>query len=175
LAADTKQAFVTALERTHGQTLRRYIAARLRNAAHDIPDLVQEVFLRMLRLDNHEAIRNSQAYLYTVASHVLHQHALRQAAADEPPDVTDIASELERSEADPASQLDLEQRFEKIGSSLRQASPRAYATLILHRCHGLPLQEISDRLGVSYSMTKKYLAQALKHVEKQLEESREAP
>lgn len=33
----------------------------MRNAAADVPDLVQEVFLRLLRLDNHEAIRNTQA------------------------------------------------------------------------------------------------------------------
>ncbi len=175
LASETKQAFVTALEKTHGQKLRRYLAARMRNAAADVPDLVQEVFLRLLRLDNHEAIRNSQAYLYTVASHVLHQHALRQAATSESADITDIASELERTDVDPATQLELEERFERLGRGLQQMSPRAYVTLILHRCEGLPLQEISERLGVSYSMTKKYLAQALKYLEKQIEESRETP
>jgi DNA-directed RNA polymerase specialized sigma24 family protein len=70
-------------------------------------------------------------------------------------------------------QLEVEQQFEQLGNRLRLASPKAYATLILHRCHGLPLQEISGRIGVSYSMTKKYLAQALRYIEKALEESRE--
>jgi hypothetical protein len=83
LTLDPKHSFVTALEKSHGHKLRRYLAARLRNTAADVPDLVQEVFLRLLRLDDHEAIRNSQAYLYTVASHVLHQHALRQTASGE--------------------------------------------------------------------------------------------
>ena len=64
LADYAKQAFVAELEKSHGSALRRYLAARMRNAAADVPDLVQEVFLRLLRLDNHEAIRNSQAYLY---------------------------------------------------------------------------------------------------------------
>jgi RNA polymerase sigma factor (sigma-70 family) len=147
----------------------------MRNAASDVPDLVQEVFLRLLRLDSHEAIRNSQAYLYTVASHVLHQHALRQSASGESVDITDIATELELAQADPAVQLEIEQRFEQIGRGLLKESPRAYATLILHRCDGLPLQEISVRLGVSYSMTKKYLAKALKYIEKKMEDGREAP
>lgn len=175
MSLEPKHAFVTALEKSHGHKLRRYLAVRMRNAAADVPDLVQEVFLRLLRLDDHEAIRNSQAYLYTVASHVLHQHALRQSASGESVDLTDITVELERTDSDPASQLEIEDQFEQIGESLRRESPRAYATFMLHRCHGLPLQEISGRLGVSYSMTKKYLAKALKHIEQHLERAKEAP
>ncbi len=174
MTPEPKHSFVAALEKSHGQKLRRYLAARMRNAAADVPDLVQEVFLRLLRLDDHEAIRNSQAYLYTVASHVLHQHALRQTASGETADLTDIAGELERTEADPAAQFEVEQQFEHIGHALQKDLPKAYATLILHRCHGLPLQEISERLGVSYSMSKKYLAQALKYIERELERAREA-
>jgi DNA-directed RNA polymerase specialized sigma24 family protein len=71
-------------------------------------------------------------------------------------------------------QLEVEQQFEQIGRGLRQEAPRAYATLILHRCHGLSLQEISEQLGVSYSMTKKYLAKALKYIEQQIERAKEA-
>ena len=43
------------------------------------PDLVQEVFLRLLRVERHESIRNPEAYVITVAGHVLHQHTLRLA------------------------------------------------------------------------------------------------
>jgi RNA polymerase sigma factor (sigma-70 family) len=170
---DAKQAFVTELEKSHGSALRRYLAVRMRNAAADVPDLVQEVYLRLLRLDNHEAIRNSQAYLYTVASHVLHQHALRRAAAGETA-VTDFALEIGRSDSDPALQLELEQQFEQLGERLQHISPKAYATFMLHRCHGLSLQEVSEKIGASYSMTKKYLARALNFIETELEASKEA-
>ena len=174
MADHAKRAFVTELEKAHGSGLRRYLAARMRNAAADVPDLVQEVFLRLLRLDNHEAIRNSQAYLYTVASHVLHQHALRRAAAGETAAVTDFALEIGRADSDPALQLELEQQFEQLGERLREIAPKAYATFMLHRYHGLPLQEVSERIGASYSMTKKYLARALSYIETELEASREA-
>lgn len=169
-----RQAFVTELEKSHGSGLRRYLAARMRNAAADVPDLVQEVFLRMLRVDNHEAIRNSQAYLYTVASHVLHQHALRRAAAGEAAAIPEFAVEIARADSDPALQLELEQQFEQLGDRLKQASPKAYATFMLHRCHGLSLQEVSEKIGASYSMTKKYLAKALQHIETELAAGREA-
>ena len=169
-----KQAYIADLEKSHGAGLRRYLAARMRNAAADVPDLVQEVFLRLLRLDNYEAIRNAQAYLYTIASHVLHQHALRRAASGEAAAATDFALAVVREDADPAQQLELEQQFEQLGERLRQISPRAYATFMLHRCHGLSLQEVSEQIGASYSMTKKYLARALSYIETELEASREA-
>jgi RNA polymerase sigma factor (sigma-70 family) len=138
-----------------------------------VPDLVQEVFLRMLRIDNHEAIRNSQAYLYTVASHVLHQHSLRRSVAGAAA-VTDFAQEISRVDWDPALQLELEQQFEQLGERLREISPKAYATFMLHRYHGLSLQEVSEKIGASYSMTKKYLARALDYIETEFEASREA-
>lgn len=176
MTTETRLAFLTAIERDHGRQLRRFLAIRMRNAAADVPDLVQEVFLRMLRIDRHDVIRNPQAYLYTVASHVLHQHVLRQRITPESIDISDVISELQSvPDTDPELQAELDQRFETLTRGLREHSASAYATLMLHKCHGLPLQEISDRLGVTYSMTKKYLAKALKYVERELEAGKEVP
>lgn len=83
------------MEKTHGRALRRFLAVRMRHATADVPDLVQEVFLRLLRIADHESIRNPQAYLYTVASHVLHQYTLRRTVAAEPIEPVDIASQLD--------------------------------------------------------------------------------
>jgi RNA polymerase sigma-70 factor (ECF subfamily) len=170
LTSDTKHAFLTSLEKTHGRQLRRYLAARLRNAAADVPDLTQEVYLRLLRIENQETIRNTQAYLFTVASHVLHQHGLRQAATPESVEIMDVVSELQNvADTDPATQVEIEQRFEDIGRGLLQHSPKAYATLVLHRCDGVPLQDIADRFGVSYTMVKRYLSKALTYCQQRLE------
>ena len=62
------------------------IDKRVRNAA-DVPDMLQEVYLRMLRVPNVESIRSPEAYLFTVAQHVVQQHSLRQSAA--PPSIHD--------------------------------------------------------------------------------------
>jgi RNA polymerase sigma-70 factor (ECF subfamily) len=170
LSAESKHEFLTAVEQAHGRQLRRFFSARMRNAA-DVPDLVQEVFLRLLRIDRHEAIRNPQAYLYTVASHVLHQHVLRDSARTEVVRFAEVLRDLRLSDAtNPALEVETEQYFEALGRALEQHSPRAYATLVLHRCHGVPLKDISVQLGVSYTMTKRYLAQALAYCQQQLEE-----
>ena len=44
---------------------------------------------------------------------------------------------------------------------LKGLSPKARATLIMHRRDGLTLEQIGEALGVSRPMAKKYLAQAL--------------
>lgn len=170
MTSDTNRAFLTALEKTHGQQLRRYLAARLRNAAADVPDLAQEVYLRLLRIDDTETIRDTPAYLFTVASHVLHQYRLRRAAAPEAVEIMDIVPELQNvADSDPAKQAELEQRLDQLGRELFQISPRAYATLMMHRCDGLPLQEIANQFGVSYSMAKRYLSKALTYLEQRLD------
>jgi RNA polymerase sigma factor (sigma-70 family) len=172
LTTEAKHAFLTALEKTHGRQLRRYLAARMRNAAADVPDLTQEVYLRLLRIEDHETIRNPQAYLFTIASHVLHQHGLRRAAAPESVEIMDAVSELQNvPDTDPAMQVETEQRFEHLGRALLEHSPRAYATLVLHRCDGVPLQDIADQFGVSYTMAKRYLSKALLYCQQHLEES----
>jgi RNA polymerase sigma factor (sigma-70 family) len=171
VTADQKYAFLTALEKTHGSQLRRFLAMRMRNSASDVSDLVQEVFLRLLRIDDHESIRNPQAYLYTIASHVLYQYALRQSATPETLDQGDLASDIRSATfIDPAVQVELEQRFEDLGRGLKELSPRAYATLILHRCDGVPLKDIAARFGVSRTMVKRYLARALSYCQQRLDE-----
>jgi RNA polymerase sigma factor (sigma-70 family) len=174
LGSETKRAFLTSVERTYGQRLRRFVSARLRNAAADTPDLMQEVYLRLLHIDNHESIRNPQAYLFTVASHVLHQHTLRRSMSPDCVDLVDVESQLQAdAQTDPAVQAETEQTFEELGRSLQKLSPKAYATLILSRCEGLPLQQIGERLGVSRDQVKKYLARALLHMRKGLIEMKQ--
>jgi len=172
LDAESSRKFVTAMEKTYGRALRRFLAARMRHAAADVPDLVQEVFLRLLRISDHETIRNPQAYVYTVASHVLHQYALRRTAEREPIDSAGVTSELLASlDSDPAEELQLEQRFAGLGERLERHSARAYAALVMYRFEGVTLEQIGERLGVTRVMAKKYLLKAMTYCQKALEET----
>jgi RNA polymerase sigma factor (sigma-70 family) len=161
LSSPEKQAFVTEIATQHGRKLRRYLAARLRNPA-DVPDLVQEVFLRMLRVARHESIRNPEAYVMTVAGHVLHQHTLRLASHPQTVAAIDVIVDLQSAiEADPGVQLDAQRRLQELDDVLAQLAPNVHATFVLHRRDGLTLEEIAGKLGVSRPMVKKYLAKAL--------------
>jgi len=167
----SKRSFLAAVEKAHSLELRRFLAARLRNAAADVPDLVQEIYLRLLRLKDYEAIRNPQAYLFTIASHVLQQYTLRRAASIQSLAPLDVVDPLQVADAiDPAEQVDIEQRMEILGRGLQEHSPRAYAVLVMYRCEGLTLKQIGERLGVSTVMAHKYLMRAVKYCQQQLAE-----
>lgn len=162
---------MTEIERAYGRGLRRFIAARMRYASADASDVVQEVFLRLLRVEDFASIRNPQAYLYTMASHVLHQQMIRQTLTSDGGASAELSLDMSASsQVDPAAEIELEQRFEAVARGLKEISPRAYATLIMCRCDGVPLKEVAVRLGVSHSMAKKYLARALSYTQRKLHE-----
>jgi RNA polymerase sigma-70 factor (ECF subfamily) len=169
--ADDKQAFVADLARQHGQRLRQFLAKRLRNAEQDIPDLVQEVYLRLMRVPRLETIRSPQAYLFTVAFHVMYQHKLSLAAIPESVDILDALADSESyAQEDPATLLDARQRLVEMDRVLKQLPRNAHATFVLSRRYGYSLQEIAQQLGVSRGMVKKYLATAIAHFRRNFEE-----
>ena len=163
-----KHALVEQLATHQGQQLRRFLRTRVRNAA-DIPDIIQEVFLRLLRVSNHETIRTPEAYIFTIANHVAQQHAL-QATHTTAAALGAVLSELRAvAEADPAMEVMAQQCGELLDRALLQLSPKAQATFLLHRRDGKSVDEISRELGISRPMAKKYLVKALVHFRKQLQ------
>ena len=164
-----RQTFVTEIATQHGRKLRRYLAARLRNAA-DVPDLVQEVFLRLMRIERHETIRNPEAYVMTVAGHVLHQHTLRLSTTPQPASAVDVLVDLQAAiETDPVAAIDAQRRLEALDAALERLAPNQHAAFVLHRRDGMTLEEIAKILGVSRPMVKKYLAKAILRCREHLE------
>jgi RNA polymerase sigma factor (sigma-70 family) len=170
LQKEARYTFVSEIASRYGRRLLSFFAQRLRNRA-DAPDLAQEVFLRLMRVEHHETIRSPEAYLFTVASHVLHQHTLRQANIPASIDISVLFAELQpASDDDPLGRADAQQRLEQIDRSLARLPPKVSSTLLLHRFGGLSIEEIGRELGVSRPAAKKYLSQALRHCRNVLEE-----
>jgi RNA polymerase sigma factor (sigma-70 family) len=169
MSAEAARALITGLVASHGVKLRRFLLLRLRNAA-DVPDILQEVYLRMLRVPDVESIRSPEAYLFTVAQHVVQQHGLRQSAT--PPSI-ELSEMLNSARAvpdvDPVLELDAQQCLEQLQAELDRLSPKLRATFLLHRRDGLSLEEIAQRLGTSLPMVKKNLMQALVQLRQRLE------
>jgi RNA polymerase sigma factor (sigma-70 family) len=161
MALDERRQFVTALAASHGERLRRFLASRLRGAGRDVPDLAQEVYMRLWRIARPETIRNPEAYLFTIANHVLHQYTLRQAASPEPQPLPDTLMADEAT--DPMVEAGLQQRLEELDRALAQLPYKAQAALVLYRRDGYQLDEVAAQLGVSLAMVKKYLTKAILH------------
>ena len=93
MGVENKNRMIAQLAEKQGSRLHQFLRRRVRNAA-DIPDLVQEVFLRLLRVPNQETIRTPEAYLMTIARHVAQQHRLQ---AENSVDLGEVLADLPRS------------------------------------------------------------------------------
>jgi RNA polymerase sigma factor (sigma-70 family) len=165
----SKQALVADLERLHGKRLRRFLASRLRNGSADAADLVQEVYLRLLRMNHHETIRSSEAYLFTTAFHVLHQHVMHRSAMPEMVEITALIDQMAgTADTDPQQVAETEQYLVALQHALDRLPPKAQAVLVLHRRDGYTLDEIAEILGFSRANAAKYLAKALAHCRQSL-------
>lgn len=124
-------------------------------------DLTQEVYLRMLRVEDSAVIHNPEGYLYSVASNLVKERALldrRTSAA------TSGDAELENLFAEAPSveeQIDAATRARRLREVLMQLAPKCRAAIVMHYRYDLSYQEIGTQLGVSPHMVKKYLAQGI--------------
>lgn len=158
--------FVATIAAQYGRRLRQFLSVRLRNV-NDVPDIAQEVFLRLLRVKRQDAILNPEAYLFTVASHVLQQHTLRRSTDPVFVDITDADLELAAPAGeDPATRAEQAGRIEVLERALSRLPPKVGAALVMHRVGGYTVREIADQLGVSHDTVKKYLMRAAEHCRK---------
>ena len=158
---DPDKGFVERLFEEHRRALQAYFYRRIRKKS-DVADLTQEVYLRMLRVGNSEAIRNPQVYLYTVASNLVKEHAILDRRDARNLDI-DEASVQQRLGELPSldSAIDASRQAERLHAAVNQL-PLNWRTAVVLQCrYGLTYQQIADHMGVSSSMVKKYLAQAL--------------
>lgn len=154
-------ALLTGLAANHGDQLRRFLLPRVRVKA-DVPDIVHEIYLRLLRVPHWEAIRSPEAYVFTVARHVLQQHQLRQTAIPHSPDLSRLLDQSAAPpESDPMLSAAAEQCLEQLQRSLDRLPAKVQAAFMLHRRDGLSFDEISQELGVSRALAKKYILTAL--------------
>lgn len=167
-AAKPKPTLMAWLFAEHDSRLQAFFRRRIRARA-DAADLAQEVYVRMLRVSDHEAIRNPVPYLYTVANNLVKEHAVlerRQAAGID----IDAAETHEQLGTLPAldGDLDQEQRARRLRVVLKQLRPKCQEAVTLRFTEDLTYREIAVRLGVSPQMAKKYVAQALVHCRRRM-------
>jgi RNA polymerase sigma factor (sigma-70 family) len=156
----------------HRGALQAFFYRRLRIKS-DAADLVQEVYLRMLRVADPQAIRNPEAYLFTVAGNLLRENAVADRRQAQSAPVEDVVgapqlTQLPGFETD----VDTERRVARMCEVIEELSPKCCAAVVMQYRHELSYQEIAVHLGVSPRMVKKYLTQALNHFRKRMERLR---
>jgi RNA polymerase sigma factor (sigma-70 family) len=165
--SESRKAFIERLF-AHRGALQAFFYRRLRTKS-DAADLVQEVYLRMLRVSDTDAILNPEAYLFTVAANLLKENAILDRRQTEAADVGE-ADRMQIFSDVPGfdTALDITRQAARLRVVLKQLSPECCAAVMLKYRHGLSYQEIAERLEVSPSMVNKYLRQALSHCRRRM-------
>lgn len=153
------------LIRYHRQ-LFRFLMRRLRNS-QQVQDLAQEVYLRLLRVENHGDIQEPLAYVYRTAGNVVAEYRLRQHREDKRMQFDSDATEWA---AEHSPHLSPDEHAEQLNSELTlkrvlEALPPMYRdVLILRACRGLAYKEIALQLSLSVHTAEKYYFKALASV-----------
>lgn len=171
--ADTGSGAVRAVAlafRQYAPRLHRYLLRRIRRNT-EVSDLTQEIFERFLRSTQVEAIRNPQAYLFRIASHVVADSLLQDEQSVVTYDseaVEDAGKRLEHSTPD-----DLAERLgtaQELQQALHELPAMHAAVLILAVREGLSHKEVARRTGLSVSTVGLYVCEARARLRVLLEE-----
>ena len=168
MMVETKKTLVERLFAEHANALQAYLLRRVRRHP-EAAELAQEVYVRMLRVSDLGAIRNPEAYLYTVASNLAKEHARIEGRARDCVDIDDPLIQEQLAQL-PAfiGELDTDRQIKRLRDVLHELPPKCHAAVVLQYWYGLSYEQIAQRLGVSGNMVKKYLSKALVHCRRRM-------
>jgi RNA polymerase sigma-70 factor (ECF subfamily) len=146
----------------YGADLHRFLARRM-HRPQDIADLVQEVYIRLLRVENGDFVRNPRAYILRTAANVASDFMVKNRRAQEH---VVIDSEMvdhvtENPSEPPSDQLATRLSTQRqLNAALAKLPPIHQAVLLMHAREGYRYDEIAERLNVSIHQVERYLASA---------------
>lgn len=154
-------------DRYHDQLL-RFLARGLSDQS-DAQDLAQEVFLRILRVEDPDLIRHPRAYLYRVAVNVIQEWRLRNQRF---PVKDDHDLEQEPDEGGPIEDIEASERAERLNKAVAKLPARYRAVLMLRVNQGLTHKEVAEELNITPRMVKRHLIKAYAKLRERLDDMR---
>jgi RNA polymerase sigma factor (sigma-70 family) len=149
----------TASEQYYGE-LHRFLMRRLRGSQH-AQDLAQEAYLRLLRVERSELIRQPRAYLYRIAVNLVSEFRLRAKREPITYDSESLEQLAEIACVDSPAEAELAVEAQQVEALLEQLPPLYRAIFLLRKRDGLSYPEIAQQLDISVHTVKKYLARAV--------------
>lgn len=131
---------------------------RLVGCRHDAEDLAASAFTELARLDDVSHIRQPRALLTTIARRLTFEFWRRRDL--ERAWLAELAQRTPAHEASPQDIFLAVEEVKRIDAVLRQLGPRAHEAFLLGHLDDMGYADIAQRLGVSASMVRKYVAQA---------------
>ena len=140
--------------------LRRF-AYRYLKTPHDVEDVVQEAFVRVLEAQRSHTVKHIPSYVYqTIKNLSLNELAkcgnrLTDTVGDQMP--KSVLLETATIEED----FEARQKFELFCRAVRQLPTKCQRAYILRKVYGFSHQEIAQRMGVSVKTVEAHLTKAI--------------
>ena len=145
----------------HNESLMNFLRARLRSK-EEAREVAQEAYVRLLQLDNPEAVSYFRAFLFKTAGNI----AIDRMRKDSRERSRSLFPLFEEDSAPSAEQTAVRrQTIRRVERSLEDLPPKCRKAFLLSRIYGLSTREIASQMHMSTRMIRNYLVQATLHVE----------
>ncbi len=124
-------------------------------------DLVQDTYLRLLRLGAQHIVEQPRALLHKIATNLAIDHLRKEKHSVQGIDCLDTAMAVPCHGPSPERQLLGKQRFRLFMQAIEHLPARTREAFLLCRVYGYSYQEIATRMNISESGVEKLLMRAL--------------
>jgi RNA polymerase sigma factor (sigma-70 family) len=164
-------AFLADLDRRYRVPLIRYFGKRIREA-YDVDDLVQEVFIRLVRQAAIESVEQIDSYVFQTAANVIRDRARHHAARHHREHDALSESDLPTNDLSPERVLLGTEQLARAVAALEELPDNTRRVFVLRRYEGMRYEEIAAHLGMTVSGVRWHMAQAKAHLARRLEQAR---
>jgi RNA polymerase sigma factor (sigma-70 family) len=158
--------FASKAAELYSADLHRFLARRM-HRPQDIEDLAQEVYVRLLKIENGDFVQNPKAYILQTASHVAHDYLEKDRRAQEYVVVdSEMVNQVSENPSDNPT-CDLAQRLstqKQLNAALAKLSPIHQTVLLMCYREEYSYAEIAKALKVTLRQVERYLANAKKEL-----------
>lgn len=124
-------------------------------------DLVQDTYVRLLRLGEAHVVEQPRALLHRIAANLAIDHLRKEKNGVQAFDGMDVVMAVPSQAPSPERELLAKQRLRLCLQTIEQLPPRSREAFLLCRVYGYSYQEIAVRMNISESGVEKLLMRAL--------------
>src|SRR5882672_7575900 len=152
----------------HNAALIRFLR-RSHNSDQDAREIAQEAYVRLLQLDKPDAVSFLRNYLFRIAANLAtdrlrHMRVSRGIQGDP-------LFDRHMDEIDPERSLAAREQVAIVEASLNDLPEKVRDAFLMQRINGLSAAEVARRLGLNERTTCHYIAKAMLHCRKRLDEA----
>ena len=134
--------------RTHEPLLRAWLASRY-PSLHDIDDVVQESYVRLLQAHDRAHIAAPKAYLFRVARNLVLDRLRHERVVEFEPLADSGASDVVDASASVYQTIARDQQLQLMTEAIQALPKQCRQIFTLRKVYGLSQQEIAARMGLS--------------------------